>query len=303
MLLLSPPAIDPIATTDRKETIIHEGNDMSEVQESYSAVDAASKDDVVTIDDHGGYAVITLNRPEKRNAMSLEMVRLLREGLESLVDKRAIILTGTGTAFCAGMDLKEQGGVNAWRERVKKEQSRHLHVWTHVQQEIRSHPAIIIAAVNGYALGGGSTLIHSSDLAIAAESAQIGAPEMGFGGFPSQAGPSAAKRLLPKHAAEIVLLARRISGQDAYRMGLVNRVVPDDELMAAALDWAELISGFNPIAIDWGKKTLHAMETLGWDASMDYTMLTNNIMSYRSDHGADGVDAFLSGHRGVGQGK
>ncbi len=274
---------------------------MSNIEDSSEA--AASQNDVVKIEDHGGYAVITLNRPDKRNAMSLEMVRLLREGLENLLDKRAIILTGTGTSFCAGMDLKEQGGVNAWRERVKREKSRDLHVWTHVQQEIRRHPAIFIAAVNGYALGGGSTLIHSSDLAIAAESAQIGAPEMGFGGFPSQAGPSAAKRLLPKHAAEIILLARRITAQDAYRMGLVNRVVADDQLMAAATDWAELIAGFNPVAIDWGKKTLHAMETLSWDDAMDYTLMTNNIMSYRSDHGADGVDAFLGGHRGVGQGK
>jgi len=259
-------------------------------------------DQLIKIDDHGAFAVLTINRPEKRNALSRETVRRLRIALEDLVGKQAVILTGTGKSFCAGMDLNP----NEWGSGPKTEKgselSRWEHPWTEVHREIRQHPAIFIAAVNGYALGGGSTLIHSCDLAIAAESAQIGAPEMGFGGFASHAAPSAAKRLLPKHAAEIIFLARRVSGHDAYRMGLVNRVLPDDEVMPSALEWAEQLSNFNPVALDWGKRTLRGMENLTWDDSMEFTKLNNTIAASFGKGTTEGATAFVNGHRGVGQG-
>jgi enoyl-CoA hydratase/carnithine racemase len=254
-------------------------------------------EDLILVDDRGGYAILTINRPEKRNAMSLDAVARFRAALQEVQDKQVVVITGTGPSFCAGMDLKEQVALIG-----AKRSSQHTHVWTTVQAEIRSHPAVFIAAVNGYALGGGSTLIHTCDLAIAAESAQIGAPEMGFGGFPTQAGPSAVKRVAPKHAAELILMARRVSAQDAYRMAIVNRVVPDDDLLTEATAWAEQLAGFNPIALDWGKKAIQRMENLSWDDAMDYCSLTSQITTAKSSASREGITAFLDGNRGVGQG-
>jgi enoyl-CoA hydratase/carnithine racemase len=268
------------------------------MSESEAAAGSATPyDELVRVDDRGGYAVLTINRPEKRNAMSSDAVRRLRAAFVEVRDKGVVVLTGTGTSFCAGMDLKEQS-----QRTTEDLPSETVAEWTTVQSEIRTHPAVFIAAVNGYALGGGSTLIHSCDLAIAAESAQIGAPEMGFGGFPTQAGPAAVKRLAPKHAAELILTANRVNAQDALRMAIVNRVVPDDQLLSAASAWAEQIAGFNPVALDWGKKTIRAMENLSWDEAMDYCNLTSQIMRTKSAASSSGIQAFLKGHRGVGQG-
>lgn len=253
--------------------------------------------ELVLVEDRGRYAILTLNRPEKRNAMSRAAIRRLRQAMAEVADKAAVVLTGTGPSFCAGMDLKEQAGVD-YADRNSQDRTE----WTLVQSEIRSHPAVFIAAVNGYALGGGSTLIHSCDLAIAAESATVAAPEMGFGGFPTQAGPAAVKRLAPKHAAELIFLARRISAFDALRMAIVNKVVPDDQLLTEATEWAEHLAAFNPIALDWGKRTIHAMESLSWDDAMGYSDLTTLIMSSRSAVSRTGVEAFIAGHRSSGQG-
>lgn len=256
-----------------------------------------SDEPLVLIEDHDGYAILTLNRPAKRNAMSREAVRQLRAAIDAVRDKKAVILTGNGPAFCAGVDLSEQtaGGSST-------SPSQETHYWTDVQAAIRSHPAIFIAAVNGYALGGGSTLIHSCDLAIAAESAQIGAPEMGFGGFPSHAGPAAVKRLAPKHAAQVIFLARRVDAQEAKRMAIVNEVVPDDQLIAAASEWAAQLATFNPVALDWGKRTVQAMEDLSWDDSIAYTEMTSRVIASQTPATREGIEKFLSGHRGVGQG-
>jgi enoyl-CoA hydratase/carnithine racemase len=256
-----------------------------------------SEQPLVLIEDHDGYAVLTLNRPAKRNAMSREAVRQLRAAIDAVRDKKAVILTGNGPAFCAGVDLSEQTG-----DGFAARSSQQAHYWTDVQAAIRSHPAIFIAAVNGYALGGGSTLIHSCDLAIAAETAQIGAPEMGFGGFPSHAGPAAVKRLAPKHAAQIIFLARRVDAHQAMRMAIVNEVVPDAELLTVAKEWAAQLASFNPVALDWGKRTVQAMEDLSWDDSIAYTDMTNRVIMSQTPASKEGIEKFLSGHRGVGQG-
>lgn len=152
-----------------------------------------------------GVARVTLNRPEKRNAMS----RAARAALLDVLDRcdghvRVIVLTGAGPAFCAGVDLKESAEeeMDADRRGAGRRTS-----WLTVQERIRQHSAIVIAAVNGYALGGGLTLINSSDLAIAADDAQIGMPEVGFGLCPGLAGPSTQLRLGAKRAAWMVLTA------------------------------------------------------------------------------------------------
>lgn len=256
--------------------------------------------DLVLVEDRGDYAVMTINRPEKRNAMSTAAQRRFRAALEETVDKKVVVLTGTGRSFCAGLDLAEAR--NTPRPAGQRPSQTPLS-WTQCQAALRSHPAIFIAAVNGFALGGGSTLINNCELAVAAESATIGAPEMGFGAWPVQAGPAVIKRVLPKHAAEIVFMAKRVDAATALRMGLVNEVVPDELLLERASVIAEHIAAFDAIALDWGKKAYHRLQGLDWEDAMDYSTNTSFLISHEQGANATvGVDRFVAGHRGPGQG-
>lgn len=260
---------------------------------------ATPESELALIDDRGDFAIITINRPEKRNAMSPAAMRQLRAAFAQLQEKKVIILTGTGPSFCAGVDLSASIDTQG---NEKNKPSSVLNAWTQVQADIRNHRAIFIAAVNGYALGGGSTLINNSTLAIAAESATIGLPEMGFGGWPMQAGPAATKRLASKHAAEMIFTARRVDAQTAYRMALVNSVVPDDKLMEEAIALAEHIAQFDAIALDYGKKAFQKIESLDWDDAMDYSEYTSIITRSKSTSSDQGMAAFLAGKRATGQG-
>jgi enoyl-CoA hydratase/carnithine racemase len=230
-----------------------------------------------------GIARITLNRPAKRNAMSRAARAALLEVLDRCDGKvRVIILTGAGPAFCAGVDLKEAGEeeIDTDRRGAGRRTS-----WLTVQERIRQHSAIVIAAVNGYALGGGLTLINSSDLAIAAEDAPIGMPEVGFGLYPGLAGPSTQLRLGAKRAAWMVLTADRITGATAAEWGLVNAAVPADELQDAALDLARRVARHNGVTLAWSKRALHEipMYISDWTKALEYGEDVRYQITARSD--------------------
>ena len=228
------------------------------------------EDQLVLVEDHGDWALLTINRPEKRNAMSSAAQRKLREAFKAVYDKRVVVLTGTGPSFCAGVDLTE--GRDA--QPAGRVGSGEIGSWGECNEELRQHPAVFIAAVNGYALGGGSTLIHNCELAVAAESATVGTPEMGFGAWPGFAGPALINRVLPKHAAELIFLAKRVDARTALRMGIVNEVVPDDQLLPRAFELAEHIAKFDATVLDWGKKAFRAMVNTSWEEAMELSRYT-----------------------------
>jgi len=259
-------------------------------------------DELVLVDDRGDYAVLTINRPEKRNAMSTDSMKRLREALVEVADKKVVVLTGTGSSFCAGVDLTPEN-VGRMEEFTQCNGTQVLHPWTQVQADIRAHRAVFIAAVNGYALGGGSTLINTCELAIAAESAQIAMPEQGFGSWPMQAGPASIKRIAPKHAAELIFTARRADAQTAFRMALVNKVVPDAELLNEAIALAEHIAGFNAFSLDISKRAYHRVQSMTWDEAQDYSSLIITSIRAQAPEAAQGVTKFLAGERGPGQGR
>lgn len=218
---------------------------------------------LVLLEKEGGLGIITLNRPQKRNAMSAAAQAQLRAALsESAGDCKVLIITGNGPAFCSGVDLTERmpervfaNGGNSWLE---------------TNEAVKQHPAICIAAVNGYALGGGLTLVHNCDLAIASERAEFGMPEMGFAAFPGLAGPATIRRLLPKHAAYMILTSRRIDASTAERWGIVNSVVPHEQLLSEARALAEWIVQFDETALDYSKKAIRDLELMGWSAALEY---------------------------------
>jgi enoyl-CoA hydratase/carnithine racemase len=208
--------------------------------------------DLVTVEPRNGYAIVRLGRPEKKNAMNRQARReLLAAFHTSRVGCKAVVLTGSGDSFCAGVDLKEaRADADAGTPPDPRSD------WIEVLLAIREHPAIFVAAVNGFALGGGATLISMCDLAIAAEDAEIGMPEIGFGAYPQFSGPAAQIQLTPKRAAWLVLTAERIDGRTAEAWGIVNRSVARDRLMAEAELLADKLSRFDAVALAESKHAL-----------------------------------------------
>lgn len=267
---------------------------------SSPAEQQGKENDLVLVEDRGNYAILTINRPEKRNAMNRAARERFRSALVEVRGKKVVILTGKGTSFCAGVDLVEAGLEAAEAIRTSSQQ---LHDWSQCQADLRTHPAIFVAAVNGFALGGGSTLINNCELAVAGESATIGTPEIGFGIWPTQSGPAVIKRILPKHAAEILFTAQRIDAAKAFRFGLVNEVVPNERLLERASEIASHIAEFDSVTLDWGKKAYHHLQNLSWDDALDYSTYTSAIVSREQGVQASaGLDRFAAGHRGSGQG-
>ncbi len=252
-----------------------------------------------------GISTITLNRPAQRNAMN----QAARSGLVEALDDcrtagtKVVVLTGNGPAFCAGIDLKEAGVREAggWEPSTPLERRS---TWRSVQEEFKSHPAIVIAAVNGFALGGGVTLINVSDLAIAAEEASIGMPEIGFGIYPNLAGPSTQLRLNQKRAGWMVLTAERIDGRTAAQWGLVNQCVLLADLLDEAMALAKRVAVYNAEALSWSKQALWEIpaQTSDWAAALKYGEDVGVLIQARSGRFRDGLDTFAAGQRNPGQG-
>ena len=249
------------------------------------------------------YAVVTLNRPDKRNAMSRAAQQELWAALEDArADCSVIVLTGAGdVAFCSGIDLSESRGLREVGVN-EREYARGSNSWFETQEIILRHPAIFIAAVNGYALGGGLTLVHNSEIAIASEKAEFGMPEIGFGVFPGLAGPATIHRVLPKRAAYMILTARRIDAHTAERWGIVNEVVAPDQLLPRAEELARHIAQFDPVTLDFSKKAIREIPNLDWSRGIEYGIWTGTMIRSQTAAGAEGVGRFLSGKPNPGQG-
>lgn len=200
-------------------------------------------------------ATITVNRPSAMNAMTLTTLQELDvvvQQLSASAEVRAVIITGAGEkAFIAGGDiamLRELGPVEA-RELALLAQG----VCTTIEQS----PKPFIAAVNGYALGGGCELAMSCDIRIAAEHARFGQPEVNIGTLPGFGGSQRLPRLIGKgRALEMILTGDMIDAQEAWRIGLVNKVVPSAELMAAARSLATKLAGKSQMALKLCKEVV-----------------------------------------------
>jgi enoyl-CoA hydratase/carnithine racemase len=191
---------------------------------------------LLSIEQHDGVALVTLQRPEKRNALSIELRVELAEAFQRLGDDDQIgcvVLTGAGTAFCAGMDLTQFGGNREHKRRL-------VETSTGAFEAVGSSPRPVVAAVNGPALAGGFALALLCDLRIGAESATFGFPELPRGIPPSYA---SARAVLPAAiAAEISLTGRVFDAREAERLGVVNEVVRDGQAVERALELASGIA-------------------------------------------------------------
>jgi enoyl-CoA hydratase/carnithine racemase len=209
---------------------------------------------VIDYEKEGRVAVFTINRPEAINSMNMEAVRQLHQAMVDFRDDPELwvgIITGAGDrAFCSGADIKD--ALFFMKEHRGDPWSFPPQIWRGFELW-----KPLIAAINGLALGGGLEIALACDLRIASENARLGTPEVNLGLMPGWGGTQRLPRAIPWcKAAEILLMGRPIDAQEAYRIGLVNKVVPQDEVMSTAKEWAEVICQAGPLAVRAAKEVM-----------------------------------------------
>lgn len=248
-----------------------------------------------------GLAEITFNRPEKRNAMSLGLMAEFRAALHDSWDCHVVTITGKGPAFCAGVDLREAEERRA-RGQEERKYANDTTSWAATNMEISNHPGVCIALINGYAIAGGMSVVHSCDLAIASDKAEFGMTEMGFGNFPGVVAPLTSKRVLDKHLRWMVFTVQRQTAQRAYEMGIVNMVVPHDKLLEEGRKLAERILQLDPFVIDYAKKALYVLPNIPYEQAAHYGQLVGSTTRAGRQKGGESLQNFLVGKPGLGQG-
>ena len=202
----------------------------------------------------GRVGIVTLNRPKAMNAFNLQMLGELFDALDGFEKDQsvgAIIVTGNEKAFAAGADIKEM----AESSYVEMLTSGHVQIW----DRIRSINKPVIAAVSGWALGGGCEFVLSCDMVVASESAKFGEPEITIGVIPGAGGTQRLARLVGKHLAmEMTINNRTLTAQEALQFGLANRVVPVEGYLDAAVAFADEIASRAPIAVRMAKDSVNA---------------------------------------------
>ena len=263
-----------------------------------------SADPLVTIDTPRPHVrLLRLNRPERLNAMSIELVIALDEALEEVEadnDAWAVVLTGAGRGFCSGLDLKDFGMIpNIDGLQVGRIAQRSMRYYSRIVLTLRRIPQPVIAAVNGPAYGGGMCLTLAADLRIASQSAVFNATGIVNGLTSTELGAS---WLLPRlvgasHAHDLLLTGREIDADEAFRMGLVSRVLPDEQLVDTAIDMASKMCEFSPYGLAMTKDILWVnLENPSLQAAIEIED-RNQLMLGFTENLQEAIRAFDEGRR------
>lgn len=242
----------------------------------------------ILVEQEDGVAVVRLNRPKVLNALSGPLMAELVDALEGLDADRAvrcIVLTGNERAFAAGADIAEMADASA----VEMMQRNQFERW----ERIRKVRTPIVAAVSGFALGGGCELAMICDMIVASESARFGQPEILIGVIPGAGGTQRLTRTVGKALAmEIVLTGRQITAREAHAAGLINRVVPNELCLESAVQLAREVAARPPIAVMLGKDAvLKAFDTT-LEAGLDAER-KNFFLLFGTEDKREGMQAFL----------
>jgi enoyl-CoA hydratase/carnithine racemase len=242
-------------------------------------------------------ALITLNAPERRNAIDLEMVQSLHGNLDELLgldECAVVVLRGAGgKAFAAGADIGQL------EQRTSRDALRSIN--SSLFKRVEDFPAPVVAAIRGWCLGGGCELAMACDLRVAGESAKLGQPEVGLGIIPAAGGTYRLSRLVGLgRARELVYTGRIVDAAEAERIGLVNRVVPDAEVDDAALALAAEISSNGPLAVRLAKAAMNALARPGEEAAVTLESVAQAILFDSEDKHAR-MRAFLDRKKADGK--
>lgn len=233
-------------------------------------------------------ALIQLNRPKELNALNLQLMTELRDALKTLDNDdqvRAIIITGNERAFAAGADIKQMSGKGA----IDMLNIDQFSTW----DQIKKTKKPIIAAVSGFALGGGCELTMHCDMIIASETAQFGQPEIKIGVMPGAGGTQRLTKAVGKvRAMEMVLTGKFISAEEALKAGLINRIVPVEVYLQEAIKTAKEIAKMSPIAIRLAKEAVLA----SFNNTLDEGLVLerkNFYLCFASNDQKEGMNAFV----------
>ena len=225
-----------------------------------SPVKAATDEAIVQRDDREGIAFVVLNRPQARNALSAAMLQALTQTLAGIaVDKRirAVVIAANGEAFCAGHDLREITEHRKDADLGVAYTKDLMGSCSAVMQSIHRMPQPVIAAIEGPASAAGCQLVATCDLAIASKSAAFATPGVHIGLFCSTPMVALSRNVAPKHAMEMLLTGEMVSAEDAYRIGLVNRVVAEGAARDEAFKLARQITSKSALTIKLGKEAFY----------------------------------------------
>jgi enoyl-CoA hydratase len=245
----------------------------------------------VVVERENAIGIISMNRPNALNALNSETLSDLKTAVKAMGDDpevSVIIITGTGEkAFVAGADIKEMQDMTPLEART------FMHFGQRVFSDIDNSPKPVIAAVNGYALGGGCELALSCDIILASESAKFGLPEVTLGIHPGFGGTQRLPRLVgAAKAKEMIFTGEMIDAAEAKAIGLVNKVVPRDKLMDEAKDLANKILKNGQIAIRLVKSAINAGLNVPLDKGLAYEAETQGL-AFATEDKSEGLTAFL----------
>jgi enoyl-CoA hydratase/carnithine racemase len=247
----------------------------------------------LTLERRGPISVLTLNRPDVMNAWNAKMREELRDAVSALVEDdelRVAIVTGTGRAFSAGEDVRGMGDLTAVGPRGFRRRVRMIH---NVFDDIEQMEVPVIAALNGVAAGGGLELALSCDFRFAADSARMGLPENNVGLIPGSGGISRLVKLVgPAKAKRLVMTGEIIPAARALDIGLVDEVVPADQLMARAMEFAELLAAKAPLALGTAKLVINQCVNVDIETGRNFERIGQSVLKLTADH-KEGQTAFV----------
>ena len=253
--------------------------------------------ETLLVENLDGVAVITLNRPEKRNAMNPTLHREMADLLEALRNDNAVrvlVITGAGPAFCAGMDLKqffvELSDDPAEYDRIFRLATE----WR--GRTLRYYPKPTIAMINGFCFGGAFSIVEGCDLAYAAEEATFGLSEINFKHFPGGAvSKSLANLLRPRDALYYAMTGKSFSGTTAVEIGLINEAWSGAELRERTMEVAQCLREKDPEALRATKEGYRYSLEMTWEASIAFTHAKDVELKHLQNDGREGIGDFLDG--------
>jgi len=258
--------------------------------EALASNDAKWSVSTVVMETDGPVAIIRMSRPAAMNALNTEVLQDLHAALETVEadpELRVIVLTGEGNAFVAGADIKEMV------TKTPLEAREFTQLGHKVFRRIEEMDAIVIVAINGYALGGGMELALACDIILASEKARMGLPEVGLGIHPGFGGTQRLPRMVGRwKAKELILTTQQLSAAEAKAIGLVNEVYPADMLLEKAMGMAKKIARQGPVAIKLAKHVVNRGSEIDLDTALNYEVESVSLC-FASEDRVEGLQAFI----------
>ena len=254
----------------------------------------------ILVEQHDAVVTITLNRPKALNALNAATIKEISTAIDGLdASVRVVVFTGAGEkAFVAGADISEINSTANIQQGMAMSENTHA-----LYLKLSEIPQIVIAAINGFALGGGFELALACDMRIASDKAQIGLPEINLGLIPGWGGAVRLQRLVGTGMAKyLVLTGERINAEEAFRLGLVEKVVPADQLITTVNELATKLSKQAPLAVNAAKRLITRAADMNLRDAIAYEVALFGQLTISEDM-KEGTSAFLEKRAANWQGK